>query len=164
MLESEGFSLSCLELQEYQPNRYPFLMIDHVDRVVPGKSARGFKNLTLNEWYFPVHFPGGPNMPGALQLEALAQMLTIAITTLPGLKGKITHALQHTVRFRKEVLPSDKFIIETEVLSWKRGICKGRGVAFTNGEIACEAEMLITIPEILEKYLPPKLNKQIKQI
>jgi len=152
----EGFSLNCVQLQDYQPNRYPFLMIDHVDWVVPGKSAKGFKNLTLNEWYFPVHFPGGPNMPGALQLEALAQMLTVAITTLPGMQGKVTHALQHTVRFRKEVVPGDKFEIETEVLSWKRGICKGRGVARTNGTIACEADMLITIPEILEQFLPKK--------
>jgi 3-hydroxyacyl-[acyl-carrier-protein] dehydratase len=152
----EGFSLNCVQLQDYQPNRYPFLMIDHVDWVVPGKSAKGFKNMTMNEWYFPVHFPGGPNMPGALQLEALAQMLTVAITTLPGMKGKVTHALQHTVRFRKEVVPGDKFEIETEVLSWKRGICKGRGVARTNGEIACEADMLITIPEILEQFLPKK--------
>ena len=129
-------------------------MIDHVDEVLPGKYARGYKNLTLNEWYFPVHFPGGPNMPGALQLEALAQMLTVAITTLPGLKGKVTHALQHTVRFKKEILPGKKFVIETEVLSWNRGICKGRGVATVDGEIACEADMLITIPEILEHFLP----------
>jgi len=156
MQDSRGFSLNCVQLQEYQPNRYPFLMIDHVDQVIPGKSAKGFKNLTMNEWYFPVHFPGGPNMPGALQLEALAQMLTVAITTLPGLKGKVTHALQHTVRFRKEVLPGEKFMIETEVLSWKRGVCKGTGIAYTNREVACEAEMLITIPEILGQYLPQK--------
>jgi 3-hydroxyacyl-[acyl-carrier-protein] dehydratase len=150
----EKFSLDCVELQEYQPNRYPFLMIDHVDEVMPGKFARGYKNLTMNEWYFPVHFPGGPNMPGALQLEALAQMLTVAITTLPGLEGKVTHALQHTVRFKKEVLPGKKFEIYTEVLSWNRGICKGKGIATVDGDLVCEADMLITIPEILEKYLP----------
>ena len=152
----EGFSLNCVELQDFQPNRYPFLMIDHIDLVIPGKSAKGFKNLTLNEWYFPKHFPGAPNMPGALQLEALAQMLTVAITTLPGLKGKVTHALSHTVRFRKEVLPGDKLEIETTVISWNRGIAKGTGVGRTNGEVACEAEMLITIPDLLTQYLPPK--------
>ncbi|TMO57481.1 3-hydroxyacyl-ACP dehydratase FabZ [Pseudoalteromonas phenolica] len=155
----EKFSLNCVELQEYQPNRYPFLMIDHVDEVVPGKFAKGYKNLTMNEWYFPVHFPDGPNMPGALQLEALAQMLTVAITTLPGLKGKVTHALQHTVKYKREVKPGEKFEIETEVLSWKRGICKGRGIAKVNGEIACEADMMITIPEILEQYLPRKKSE-----
>lgn len=156
---NKKFSLNSVELQEYQPNRYPFLMIDYVDEVLPGKYARGYKNMTLNEWFFPVHFPGGPNMPGALQLEALAQMLTVAITTLPGLKGKVTHALSHTVRFKKEVLPGDKFEIKTEVISWKRGICKGKGSAYTNGELACEADMLITIPEILEEYLPKKPEK-----
>jgi 3-hydroxyacyl-[acyl-carrier-protein] dehydratase len=150
------FSLNCVELQEYQPNRYPFLMIDYVDEVVPGQYAKGHKNLTMNEWYFPVHFPQGPNMPGALQLEALAQMLTVAITTLPGLKGCVTHALQHTVRFKREIVPGEKLDIYTEVLSWKRGICKGRGVASVNGEIACQADMMITIPEILEQYLPKK--------
>ncbi|MDA9060384.1 beta-hydroxyacyl-ACP dehydratase [Candidatus Thioglobus sp.] len=153
------FSLNSVELQEYQPNRYPFLMIDYVDEVLPGKYARGYKNMTLNEWFFPIHFPGGPNMPGALQLEALAQMLTVAITTLPGLKGKVTHALSHTVHFKKEVLPGEKFEIKTEVISWKRGICKGKGFAYTNGELACEADMLITIPEILEEYLPKKPEK-----
>ncbi len=152
----EAFSLNCMELQDYQPNRYPFLMIDHVDEVIPGVSARGFKNLSLNEWYFPVHFPGAPNMPGALQLEAMAQMLTVAITTLPGNKGKVTHALQHTVRFKKEVKPGDKLVIETRVHSWNRGIAKGSGVGYTHGEVACEADMLITIPDILAQYLPKK--------
>lgn len=150
----EKFSLNYLELQAYQPNRYPFLMIDYVEEVVPGEYARGFKNLTMNEWYFPVHFPDGPNMPGALQLEALAQMLTVAITTLPGLKGKVTHALQHLVRFRREVVPGDKLEIHAQVLSWKRGICKGKGTATVRGKVACEADMMITIPDILEQYLP----------
>jgi 3-hydroxyacyl-[acyl-carrier-protein] dehydratase len=157
--EKKGFSLNAFELQEYQPNRYPFLMIDYVDEVIPGISAKGYKNLTLNEWYFPKHFPDGPNMPGVLQLEALAQMLTVAITTQPKMKGKITHALSHTVRFRKEVLPGDKFVIETEIISWKRGIAKGRGVGTTNGEVACEADMLITIPDILGQYLPKEKRK-----
>lgn len=152
----QAFPLNAVELLDYQPNRYPFLMIDNVDEVLPGKYARGYKNLTLNEWYFPVHFPGHPNMPGALQLEALAQMLTVAITTLPGNKGRVTHALSHTVRYRKEVLPGKTFYIDTEVISWKRGICKGRGVGRVDGEIACEAEMMITIPEILEQFLPRK--------
>jgi len=150
----EKLQLNALELQAYQPNRYPFLMIDFVEEVVPGEYAKGYKNLTMNEWYFPVHFPEGPNMPGALQLEALAQMLTVAITTLPGLKGKVTHALQHTVRFRREVVPGERFDIHTEVLSWKRGVCKGKGIARVGDEIACEADMMITIPEILEQYLP----------
>ena len=150
------FSLDSKQLLDYQPNRPPFLMIDYVTEVVPGVSAKGFKNLPKDEWYFPIHFPNHPNVPGALQLEALAQMLTVAITTLPGNKGKVTHALSHEVRFRKEVLPEQKFIIKTKVISWKRGICEGLGQGIVNGEVACEAKMKITIPEILEQFLPKK--------
>ena len=61
---TKSFSLNCVELLDYQPNRYPFLMIDYVTDVMPGSYARGYKNLTMNEWYFPKHFPGHPNMPG----------------------------------------------------------------------------------------------------
>ena len=89
----EPFSLNSIELLDYQPNRYPFLMIDFVTSVKPGEFANGYKNVTMNEWYFPKHFPGHPNVPGALQLESLAQMLTVAITTLPGNKGKVTFAI-----------------------------------------------------------------------
>lgn len=150
------FSLNYEELKRFQPNRYPFLMIDYVTEVEPGKYAKGYKNLTNNEWYFPVHFPGGPNMPGALQLEAMAQMLTVAITTQEGLEGKVTHALEHRVKFKKEVLPGQQLVIDAEVISWRRGVCKGKAIGRTDGEVACEAEMLITIPDILDQYLPKK--------
>jgi 3-hydroxyacyl-[acyl-carrier-protein] dehydratase len=151
-----GFVLNAEELKRFQPNRYPFLMIDYVTDVEPGVHAKGYKNLTNNEWYFPVHFPGGPNMPGALQLEAMAQMLTVALTTQEGLEGKVTHALEHKVRFRKEVLPGEQLVIEANIISWRRGICKGRAIGYTHGEVACEADMLITIPDILDQYIPKR--------
>jgi 3-hydroxyacyl-[acyl-carrier-protein] dehydratase len=151
-----GFVLNAEELKRFQPNRYPFLMIDYVTDVEPGVHAKGYKNLSNNEWYFPVHFPGGPNMPGALQLEAMAQMLTVALTTQEGLEGKVTHALEHKVRFRKEVLPGEQLVIEANIISWRRGICKGRAVGYTHGEVACEADMLITIPDILDQYIPKR--------
>ena len=150
----EGFSLNYVELLEYQQNRYPYLMIDYVDEVIPGKSAKGFKNLTNNEWFFPNHFPGEPNMPGALQLESLAQMLTIAITTLPGNKGMTTRFVSNEMKYLKEIVPGDKMVIETEVTFFKRGLIKGKGVAITNGETATEAKMTIRIPDIFNKFLP----------
>ena len=148
--------LNSLELLDYQPNRYPFLMIDYVTLVVPGKLANGYKYFTNNEWFFPIHFPGHPNVPGALQLEAMAQMLTVAITTLPGNKGKVAHAISHTVKYKREIVPGEKLEIKTKVLSWRRGICKGIGKGIVSGEVACEAEMIITIPDILNKFLPKK--------
>ena len=95
-------------------------------------------------------------MPGALQLEAMAQMLTVALTTQEGLEGKVTHALEHKVRFRKEVLPGEQLVIEANIISWRRGICKGRAIGYTHGEVACEANMLITIPDILDQYIPKR--------
>lgn len=151
-------SLNSFELLEYQPNRYPFLMVDHVTKFVPGKYADGYKNFTNNEWFFPIHFKNNPNVPGALQLEAMAQMLTIAITTLPGLKGKVTHALEHTVKFKREIKPGEQLFLKTKVLSWKRGICDGFAQGFVGKELACEASMKITIPEILENFIPRKKN------
>jgi 3-hydroxyacyl-[acyl-carrier-protein] dehydratase len=154
----EPFSLDEVALQDYQPNRYPFLMIDRVTEVLPGKYAKGFKNLTLNEWYFPKHFPGAPNMPGALQLESMAQMLTVAITTLPEMKGKVTHASSHTVLFKREVKPGDRLDLIAEVVSWNRGVCIGKGQGLVDGEIACEAKMVIVIPDILDMYKPKREN------
>lgn len=148
------FSLNSIQLQEYQPNRYPFLMIDHVSKVIPGKLAYGYKNFTNNEWFFPVHFKGHPNVPGVLMLEAMAQMLTVAITTLPGNKGKVTHAISHEVKFKKEIHPGQKLIIESKVISWKRGLCNGLAKGFVNKDLVCEANMVITIPQILSKYFP----------
>jgi 3-hydroxyacyl-[acyl-carrier-protein] dehydratase len=75
-------SLNSVELLDYQPNRYPFLMIDYVTEVVPGKLQMDIKILQIMSGFFQFIFLGRPNVPGALQLEALAQMLTVAITTL----------------------------------------------------------------------------------
>lgn len=154
IMDNKKIVLNAIELQKYQPNRFPFLMIDYVTEVIPGVSAKGYKNLTNNEWYFPHHFLGAPNMPGALQLEALAQMLTVAITTLPDLSNKVVHGLKHTVRFKREVFPGNRLDIETKVLSWKRGVCIGKGVGYVDGVVACEADMVLSIPEIFKAFLP----------
>tara|TARA_B100000212_G_C27171082_1_gene446095 strand:+ start:80 stop:541 length:462 start_codon:yes stop_codon:yes gene_type:complete len=151
---AEIFSLNAQELQRYQPNRYPFLMIDRVTAVKPGIYAEGYKNLTNNEWFFPKHFEGHPNMPGALQLEAMAQMLTVAITTIDGLEGKVTHALEHKVKFMREVLPGDRLNIRAELISWKRGIGKGKAICSVDETPVSQADMMITIPDILKSYLP----------
>jgi 3-hydroxyacyl-[acyl-carrier-protein] dehydratase len=153
------FSLNHTELLEYQQNRYPYLMIDHVSEVVPGKYAKGHKNLSWNEWFFPPHFPGEPNMPGALQLESLAQMLTIAITTLPGHKGMTTRFVSADLKFRSEIHPGTTMMIDTEVTFWRGGIVKGRGTARIANEVAVEAEMVIALPDVLERFLPKSRKK-----
>ena len=76
---------------EYQQNRYPYLLIDIAEEVIPGKSARGYKNLTTDDWWVEVHFPGDPNMPGAMQMEAMVQLGALMVTTLPVNKGKVVY-------------------------------------------------------------------------
>ena len=85
----EKLKLNRIEIQEYQQNRDPYLMIDEATEIVPGKSAKGFKKLKVDEWFFKVHWPGDPNMPGMLQVEAMVQMSSLIILTLPGMKNKI---------------------------------------------------------------------------
>ena len=87
MDDKKILSFDANELQKYEPNRYPFLFIDRVTECVPGEYAKGYKNLTNNEWFFPKHYVGHSIMPAAVQTEALRQMVTIAFTTLPGIEN-----------------------------------------------------------------------------
>lgn len=157
--EVKAFSLNAEELKKYQPNRYPFLMIDRVTEVVPGKYAKGYKNLTNNEWYFPVHFPGNPNMPGCLQVEAMSQMLTVAITTCEGMEGKVAHGYKVNVTFHEEVRPGDRLEIVAEVHSFKRGLCKGHAAAYVDGKLVSEMDNTILIPEIFNQFKPRTVQK-----
>ena len=150
----KGFSLDFEQLKRYEQIREPLLMIDFVDEVIPGTSAKGYKIFHDDEWFFPIHFPKEPNVPGAFLLESMAQMLTIAITTLPNLEGETTRFVSFEMKCKREVLPNSKLNIVTEVDSWKRGICKGHGFATVDDQIVCEAKMIITIPTILEQFKP----------
>ena len=86
-------------------------------------------------------------------LEAMAQM-TVAITTMEGLKGCVTHAIEHRVRFKREVVPGDCLFIKAELLSWKRGLARGRAVCTVDEIEVSNADMTITIPELMTQYLP----------
>jgi len=151
-----AFSLSDAELLKYQPNRYPFLFIDRVTEVLPGKYAKGYKNISNNDWFIPVHFPGNPNMPGCLQVEAMAQVLTVAILTIEGMEGKIVHGYKHAGTFHKEVRPGDRLEMEAVVDSFRRGLCKGHVKGYVDGELACELESTIIIPDVFNQFKPRK--------
>tara|TARA_B100001123_G_C15237971_1_gene997946 strand:- start:684 stop:1142 length:459 start_codon:yes stop_codon:yes gene_type:complete len=141
------------QIHEYQQNRDPYLLIDEATEVIPGKSAKGFKILKKDEWFFKVHWPSDPNMPGMLQVESLVQMCALAILTLPGNKGKIVYLTSaNNLKFVKKILPETKLEIVTEIKSFKRGvaICKGEG--FIKNELACKAEFNLVLPGEIRKY------------
>ena len=138
---------------EYQQNRPPYLMIDFADEVVPGKSAKGYKDLTQDEWFFKVHWPEDPNMPGMLQIESLVQMCALSLLTMPGNKGKLVYLISaDKIKLQKKIIPNDRLIIETQVNSYNRGIAKCQGKGEVNNKIACSAEFTVVLPHVINYY------------
>ena len=146
-------SLNKVEICEYQQNRDPYLMIDFATEVVPGKSAKGYKDLSEKEWFFKVHWPNDPNMPGMLQIEALIQMCALSILCLPGNKGKVMYLTSaNNLKFIKKILPGSRLYIETKVRSFKRGLAICEGVGLVEKKIVCKAEFNLILPEEIKKY------------
>ena len=139
-------------IHEYQQNREPYLLIDYVDEVVPGKIANGFKDLK-DDWFFKVHWPSDPNMPGMLQVEALVQMAALTILTMPNNKGKIVYLTSaNKLLFKKKIVPGDRLYLKTQLHSWKRGIAKCSGKGTINNQLACSAEFTLILPEKIKDY------------
>ena len=138
---------------EYQQNRSPYLMIDVAEEIVPGKSAKGYKFLNSDEWFFKVHWVNDPNMPGMLQIEALIQMAALIILTLPGNKGKVVYVTAaNNIRFSKKIVPGDTLRIETNLITWKRGIGKCYGCGKVDNKSACSADFNIILPDEISKF------------
>ena len=141
------------EILEYQQNRPPYLMIDFVDEVIPGKSAKGYKDLTEDEWFFKVHWPEDPNMPGMLQIESLVQMCALSLLTMPDNKGKLVYLIAaDKIKLQKKIIPNDRLIIETTVNSYNRGIAKCQGKGEVDNKLACSAEFTIVMPHVINYY------------
>ena len=153
MDDYKKLQLDKKKILEYQKNRDPFLMIDEATDVLPGKSSNGYKDLKVDEWFFKVHWPGDPNMPGVLQIESIVQMASLSILTLPNNKNKLMyiHSVEKAL-FKKKILPGEILIIETNVLNWKRGIGKFQGYAFIKKKLACEAIFTLILPDEFYKY------------
>ena len=138
--------LGVKEIRDILPHRYPFLMIDRVEEVVEGKSAKGYKNVTINEPFFNGHFPEYPVMPGVLILEALAQMGAICILSMEEFKGKIGFLVgANKVKWKKQVIPGDKLDLEIEITKLKGSIWVGTGKATVDGKLVCQGEIMFAI-------------------
>lgn len=137
------------EILQRLPHRYPFLLIDRVLSSEPGKSIVALKNVTINEPFFPGHYPHHPVMPGVLIIEAMAQ--AAALLSFSSGAGKADDSKVYYfvgidgARFKRPVSPGDQLIIKVEVLRNKSGLWKFGATAEVDGQLAAEAEIMCTM-------------------
>lgn len=146
--QNEQKPLAIHEVLSILPHRYPFVMIDRVTEVTPGKSARGLKCVSYNEPWFPGHFPVRPIMPGVLIVEALAQLGGILAHATdpfdPGSKIMLFLGIDKA-RFRRPVVPGDRLELSVEILQRRTSIWKLKGEARVDGALCAQAELLASI-------------------
>jgi UDP-3-O-[3-hydroxymyristoyl] N-acetylglucosamine deacetylase/3-hydroxyacyl-[acyl-carrier-protein] dehydratase len=134
------------EIMQVLPHRFPFLLIDRILGFEGNTKAIGQKAVTMNEPFFPGHFPGHPVMPGVLQVEAMAQVASILLSRATGVSGKVGYFMSaDKVKWRKPVLPGDTLIIEVELTRSRGKIARATGVCRVKNDIVSEAELMFGI-------------------
>ena len=152
--------LSKKDILKIQKNRDPYLLMDYATKVIPGKSVIGFKILKKNDWFFKVHWPGDPNMPGMLQVEAMVQMSSLIVFTLPNMENKTLYlADSNNIKFFRKIIPGDKLKIVSKLMSSSRGLYKFEAEGYIKKKIACKASFTLILPNFLN--INPK-NPKIK--
>jgi UDP-3-O-[3-hydroxymyristoyl] N-acetylglucosamine deacetylase/3-hydroxyacyl-[acyl-carrier-protein] dehydratase len=142
-----GFVLDINRIMDILPHRYPFLLVDRVIEVEPGRRVVAIKNVTINEPFFQGHFPGHPIMPGVLIVEALAQAGCVLLMDKqidPAKQLAYFMALDN-VKFRRPVVPGDQLRLEVTLLQGRGRTLRLKGEAFVEGQLATEAEMLARV-------------------
>jgi UDP-3-O-[3-hydroxymyristoyl] N-acetylglucosamine deacetylase/3-hydroxyacyl-[acyl-carrier-protein] dehydratase len=137
-----GAGMDVRGIMKIIPHRYPFLLVDRIIEIEPGKRARAIKNVTMNEAFFQGHFPSRPVMPGVLMVEAMAQVVGVTMLSNPELCGKLAFFMSvDGVKFRKVVEPGDQVMMDVEITKTRSRIAQAKGVCRVDGQVVCEAEM-----------------------
>lgn len=139
--------MDILEIRQFLPHRYPFLLVDRVTEVRPGECITGYKNVTINEEFFTGHFPEKPIMPGMLILESMAQLAGILGFCTTGKRPADGYIYLFVgaddVRFKRQVVPGDQLMLRAEAGQSKRNIYKFNCSATVNGDLAASAMILV---------------------
>lgn len=149
---TETTGMDIHEILEHLPHRYPFVLIDRVVSLTLGKEIVAIKNVSVNEPYFPGHFPYHPVMPGVLIVEAMAQAAAIlsfkTMDTKPSDDSVYYFAGIDSARFKKPVSPGDQIVLNVKIDRILKGIWKYSGVASVDGVIVAEAQMMCILKAI----------------
>jgi len=139
-------TLNSQEISALLPHRFPFLLVDRVLELVPGEYCKAVKNVTVNEPFFPGHFPGQPVMPGVLILESLAQTGALILHSLEENEQKMLYlAGADKVRFKKPVVPGDVLVNDVRLIWYRRGFGRIQCTASVNDEVVAEAEIAFSL-------------------
>ena len=140
------------QIQKILPHRYPFLMIDRVIEVNPGKTLTAIKNVSVNEPFFEGHFPHHPVFPGVLMLECIAQasaiLASLMIDATASGENVYLFAGVDKARFRRPVGPGDQLVIDVEFVKHIKKLWRCVGTIKVDGELTCSADVLFTHREI----------------
>ena len=141
--------LDIHQILQQLPHRYPFLMVDRVLELEPGKRIKALKNVSANEPYFLGHFPIRPVMPGVMMIEAMAQASALlafnAMNAEPSDKSIYYFAGIDAARFKRPVEPGDQLILDATLDRMKSGVFKFTAQATVSGELAVEAQLMCTV-------------------
>jgi 3-hydroxyacyl-[acyl-carrier-protein] dehydratase len=152
MSENVTNSMDIHEILDHLPHRYPFVLIDRVLSMEVGKEITAIKNVTVNEPFFPGHFPYHPVMPGVLIVEAMAQAAAVlsfkTMGTKPNNDSVYYFAGIDSARFKKPVSPGDQIVLNVKIDRILKGIWKYTGVATVDGAVVAEASMMCILKAI----------------
>jgi 3-hydroxyacyl-[acyl-carrier-protein] dehydratase len=148
-------SMDIHEILDHLPHRYPFVLIDRVLSMELGKEITAIKNVSINEPFFPGHFPYHPVMPGVLIIEAMAQAAAVlsfkTMNVKPSDDSVYYFAGIDNARFKKPVSPGDQIILNVKIDRILKGIWKYSGVASVDGAVVAEAQMMCILKAIDKK-------------
>ncbi len=134
------------QIKEIIPHRKPFLLVDEVTEIEPGKKIKAIKYVDRDEYFFEGHFPSNPIMPGVLLVESIAQAGAISLLSLDEHRHKIAlFAGIDRVRFKRIIRPGDKLEIDVKCLQFRKGVGKARGTVKVGGVLACSAEIMFAL-------------------
>ncbi len=142
---------NVMEIMQFLPHRYPFLLVDRIIEMDPPRRIVGLKNVTMNEEFFQGHFPGAPVMPGVLILEALAQVAGVLLYREMSDEDKSKKLIYFTgvenAKFRRPVVPGDQLRLETDLVYRRNNFGKVSGRALVEGKLVAEAFELFAIAD-----------------